>query len=103
MAKAKRSPAKGEQNPKETPPIVTEKVTTDTATTEHIKMELPETVEASKPVTLAGRVSNKYIPNSVGKVRLVKKSTGKIIAMAVDLSIARTAMKNNPDIEILND
>lgn len=84
MAKAKRTPI-------ETPiPIKTESVA------------LPESQQEVKPVTLAGRSVTKYVANAQGKVKLGKRSTGKVFAMAVDIKIAERMARENPDIEIIN-
>lgn len=63
---------------------------------------LPESQQNVQPATLAGRSVTKYVANSQGKVKLGKRSTGKVFAMAVDIKIAERMARENPDIEIIN-
>lgn len=65
-------------------------------------VELPESQQEVKPVTLAGRSVTKYVANAQGKVKLGKRSTGKVFAMSVDIKIAERMARENPDIEIIN-
>jgi len=64
-------------------------------------IELPAEIKEVKPATLQGRVVTNYTPNANGKVSVMKKSTGKIVCMAIDVQLAEKLAAENLDLEII--